>query len=228
MPRPLSQRIERRYVFAIALAIALIIILSNLLFMFYNRGFYYSEYKKLSLYEETNETTARYATENMLDYLTGNTAVLNDFFSEKEKQHLSDVKNLIFVLKIKIAALFVILGCLCFFFYKHQKKRKFSNLGNVIKKNLFSILIVQGLIMAFLLVFAFLLRDSFDSLFITFHQMFFANNNWLLDPNVDKLILLLPKAFFVHATATIVIRSFFICTILLVIGLILRYFSNKK
>ena len=38
---------------------------------------------------------------------------------------------------------------------------------------------------------------DFDSLFLTFHQVAFSNDLWLMDPSTDLMIAMMPKPFFV-------------------------------
>ena len=42
---------------------------------------------------------------------------------------------------------------------------------------------------------------DFDSLFILFHKLSFTNDLWLLDPQTDLLIRLMPTEFFIHYAA---------------------------
>ena len=44
---------------------------------------------------------------------------------------------------------------------------------------------------------------DFDSLFILFHRLVFTNDLWLLNPETDLLIRLMPTDFFVHYAALI-------------------------
>lgn len=39
---------------------------------------------------------------------------------------------------------------------------------------------------------------DFDQFFVTFHQIFFRNQDWLFDPAQDPIILVLPEEFFMH------------------------------
>lgn len=39
---------------------------------------------------------------------------------------------------------------------------------------------------------------GFDRFFITFHQLLFANDDWLFDPVTDPIINVLPEQFFMH------------------------------
>ncbi|WP_125607693.1 TIGR01906 family membrane protein [Lapidilactobacillus bayanensis] len=39
---------------------------------------------------------------------------------------------------------------------------------------------------------------NFNQFFITFHEIFFRNQDWLFDPAKDPIILVLPEEFFMH------------------------------
>ena len=38
---------------------------------------------------------------------------------------------------------------------------------------------------------------NFDGLFVTFHKLSFANDLWILNPNTDLLVALMPLPFFI-------------------------------
>lgn len=44
---------------------------------------------------------------------------------------------------------------------------------------------------------------SFDSIFLLFHKFVFRNNYWIFSPEKDPIILMLPKAYFLHCTYVI-------------------------
>lgn len=48
-------------------------------------------------------------------------------------------------------------------------------------------------------VFGFFMLMGFDQFFITFHETFFTNSDWLFDPRTDPIINVLPEAFFMHS-----------------------------
>ncbi|MGM0123472.1 integral membrane protein [Enterococcus sp. AZ194] len=47
-------------------------------------------------------------------------------------------------------------------------------------------------------IFGFLMALGFDRFFVTFHQVFFNNDDWLFDPATDPIINVLPEEFFMH------------------------------
>lgn len=47
-------------------------------------------------------------------------------------------------------------------------------------------------------ILGFLMATSFDRFFVTFHELFFQNDDWLFDPLTDPIINVLPEEFFMH------------------------------
>ncbi|KAF1298313.1 hypothetical protein BAU15_13620 [Enterococcus sp. JM4C] len=48
-------------------------------------------------------------------------------------------------------------------------------------------------------LFGFLMALGFDRFFVTFHEVFFNNDDWLFDPATDPIINVLPEEFFMHS-----------------------------
>jgi integral membrane protein (TIGR01906 family) len=46
---------------------------------------------------------------------------------------------------------------------------------------------------------------NFDKAFVVFHEIFFRNNYWQFDPQMDPIINILPEEFFYHSALLIVI-----------------------
>jgi integral membrane protein (TIGR01906 family) len=46
---------------------------------------------------------------------------------------------------------------------------------------------------------------SFDKAFVIFHKIFFRNDYWQFDPEIDPIINILPQEFFLHSALLIVI-----------------------
>lgn len=47
-------------------------------------------------------------------------------------------------------------------------------------------------------ILGFLMATSFDRFFVTFHELFFQNDDWLFNPLTDPIINVLPEEFFMH------------------------------
>jgi len=47
---------------------------------------------------------------------------------------------------------------------------------------------------------------DFTSFWVSFHHLFFTNDLWLLNPETDVLIMMVPQQFFSDLVARIIIR----------------------
>ena len=110
-------------------------------------------------------------------------------FNQKEQQHMADVQDLFRLCRF-IAWLgwgFVLFGGLA-------ARRKIA--WRTFRRTLLAIL---GMVAAIIL----LACIDFDSLFILFHKIAFTNDLWLLNPQTDLLIRLMPIEFFISYAAII-------------------------
>lgn len=48
------------------------------------------------------------------------------------------------------------------------------------------------------IILGFVMATGFDRFFVTFHELFFQNDDWLFDPRTDPIINVLPESFFMH------------------------------
>ena len=163
-------------------------------------GFYESQYKKYEVLNELNMemSDAMDVTNHMMFYLRGQKEDLviktnvdgqvREFFNDREKTHMEDVRGLFLkAIKIRNGSLLCFLVSLFFIFLLK---------GNI-KKLVSSMYIYEAV--AFLSgigIFAFLISHNFSKYFVRFHELFFDNDLWRLDPETDLLIRMLPEGFF--------------------------------
>ena len=110
-------------------------------------------------------------------------------FDEREKLHMVDVKELFnkgFAIR-NVTAAFLGVLCLIWIFTKFQNKGRSLNRA---------IVITWGIILLVFTVFIIYISGHFDTAFIRFHEIFFDNDLWLLDPNVSLMINMLPEEYF--------------------------------
>ena len=79
----------------LVLTIILFIPLINFRLLVFNLDFYEKEFTKLNVYDKFSKETAEENTQELISYLKNKGSLETEFFNEKEKQHLIDVKNLI-------------------------------------------------------------------------------------------------------------------------------------
>lgn len=132
-------------------------------------------------------------------------------FGEKEKLHMIDVKDL-FIKgnRIRNVSLILIIS---------------SFIGLIVndKKSISNILILSSIISFSLIgLLSLLMYINFNKYFTYFHEIFFTNDLWLLNPKTDILIQMLPLQFF-YSIATKIATIFVLeLIIIILIGLYLK------
>ena len=89
--------------------------------MIFNHSFIYNQFERLNVYENVSKEEALPAAGQMLDYLTFQEDNLSDFFNEKEKEHLKDVRGLVIALHIIILLIFCFIIASAFILFKSKR-----------------------------------------------------------------------------------------------------------
>ncbi|MDE7055943.1 MAG: DUF1461 domain-containing protein, partial [Lactobacillus sp.] len=89
----------------------------------------------------------------------------------------------------RLLILAVLVFIICLVIYIVAKKRNEEGLLKISKIEAWIFLLLPIIILPFAIM-------NFDSFFIFFHHLFFANSNWLFDPNTDPIINVLTEEFF--------------------------------
>lgn len=179
----------RKVILTLLIPITLILLFT--LSISFSKNYYMSEFARYRPEIELNidPKFIRYAAQVIPEYLMGKRDNLEipgfkNFFNEKELLHMKDVKN-IFKYVIYVSIIFSVLIFLLI---------KKDDLPYIF---LYS-LIPVGIFILIVLIF------SFDKSFTIFHKIFFRNELWLLDPEKDRLIVLLPIEFFIRSFSRII------------------------
>ena len=206
----------------------------NVHYCCFNENFYTKEHEKITLYgkpinehigitkEELKELTSftlHYLndTKATLDKKMNINGVEREVFTDDEKAHMVDVRNLnLNSVYLCIVSFIVFVTCFLVYLYK---KGSLNNLYRNYKYTLLNVLIIFGIIGFWVLV-------DFNSFWTLFHKIFFTGNDlWILDLRKDILIMIVPPEFFNHLVIRIIIN--FIANIF-IFGLLLLVFSRKK
>ncbi len=166
----------------------------------FNRGYYNRQYLKYDIPANMDISMEELmgSTEKLLLYMEGRRENLDfkaymageerEFFSERDKLHMVDVKEL-----FEKGRLFRNLGVLYIigfmaYLIKTQRdwKKRLARYGLII--------FAAGVMPIILLII--LMNMDFNKYFTVFHELFFTNDLWLLDPNVDTLVNMFPESFF--------------------------------
>lgn len=125
--------------------------------------------------------------DGLRDYLKrGDERALTPYFSKSEVDHMVDVYALFHLTRRLSLAALGLAAMSCYFLAKSAGIRE--GLRSVGKATMV-------LIAAFALL-ALLIAANFSKAWYTFHTLFFSNKLWLMDPEKDLMIQMLPEPFF--------------------------------
>lgn len=219
---------------AILSVIVILLISSFEIGIYSDFGWYEKEYEKYNVTEdlEMKMDDVMDVTEEMMAYLRGDREDLvvwttvngekQEFFNDREKAHMVDVQNLFLGgLTLRFGAIIVLVISLSgLIFTKGNWKRI---LPKSFLTGLGAFLVISGGL-------GVLCASDFNKYFFLFHEIFFDNDSWLLDPATDLMIRMLPEGFFFDMV--IRIGSIFIgmLVILLILSILILYRqkANKK
>ena len=190
-------------------------------------GWWRNEYAKYDTPQyvtgEMSLDDAVYITEQMLEYCIGRLDTLDDteavidgvsapFFTEREKQHLADCRNIFLAaVRFRIISILVIAGLLLAVWFSVKKRAETSGAGSersvllrcftgIIARGYLIALAALALFAVFLILFG---MSDFTLLFTKFHHVFFDNDLWILDPREDNLVNVMQESVFADAAVTI-------------------------
>lgn len=191
----------------IAVFLPVVILFTVLELYAYNLNFYISSYKKNNASQITgmDEKDLKRVTIKIMDYLKNKEdnlkievhirGELREAFGEREKLHMADVKKLFtngYIIRNTGITLLVLAAIIILI--KSQKPIK-DMLTSLLYSGIFSFLII---VLIYILT-----KIDFDKYFTYFHEIFFNNDLWLLDPE-ELLIQLVPLEFFIDITTRII------------------------
>jgi integral membrane protein (TIGR01906 family) len=212
-PRSIAKRAAIS-IFAILASIALFITIVFTCFEWvaFNENRYFDAQQKYGLEAVTgmSQEDLRKVTHELLLYCRGDRDNLNmqatvngqvrEVFDEREKEHMVDVQKL-FVKGFKIRTFMIIaflfLLLLLIYAARTRTLRELARGWVITASVLGALLVALGIWFAV----------DFQNAFTQFHLLFFTNDLWLLDPNYEVLIQMLPGQFFDSTVQGIMISS---------------------
>lgn len=157
----------------------------------YYKDIHYLNIEDTSPYLNTNQIKENY--NYLIKYITSpkmDSFKLPHLPSSKEGAiHFKEVRNIFTTLNYIF--IFSLLFLIIFRLLKIPK-------GNIsfIRWTAYSLIGFPLLLLSFFII-------NFDKSFTIFHKLFFHNDYWLFDPNLDPIINFLPQEFFFHASLSI-------------------------
>ncbi len=207
----ISRKIRIPIYLLLALMMPLVVLLSSTLHFAFDTGFFLKAFEADQTAEHLGLDPAGMA--QVADTLTGYMAGRLDsmdlavpihgeptrFYNERELAHMVDVRNLMaFGGQVRSVLLFFSLLLLVLL-------KRFGGVESFWRGLLASSLGALG----FAGLLGFLAANDFSGAFYKFHEIFFTNSLWLLDPATDRLIQMLPETFFFSMTTRILFWSGF-------------------
>lgn len=197
-------------------------------------GFYEKEYEKYQVLDDLDMQMedVMLVTHEMMDYLHGKRDDLvvmttvsgekREFFNEREKQHMVDVKNIFLAgMQVRRVAIILMLGSLAILFFS---KAKWKILVAKWYMGITCVLTVIGIGLGYLFA------QDFNTYFVKFHEIFFTNDLWILNPDTDLMIRMLPEGFFADFSVRIgvfVAIAIFVCFVISFLVYYKEKTSNK-
>jgi integral membrane protein (TIGR01906 family) len=221
--------LEKINAVALGLILWIVLILSALQFTAFNLDFYKEQYtfRNTAAMIGVSQNDLLTVTDVLLDYTSGQRSDMNvevsiggvvqPYYNQREIDHMVDVRNLYLnVLQIRdILFVFALINIVVLAVFRRKAIIPMLQFG------LTWVSIGFGLILLSLGTFAVI---DFNAFWTAFHKVFFTNDLWLLDPNTDNLINMVPEGFFIDLIVMIAIH---VGLVLLSIFTILQAIKDK-
>ncbi len=189
-------------------------------------GFYHYEFKKNDIYSVVDIADKDMPTviKRLSGYVVGRypqfnyqleiNGVKQDVYGEREVLHMKDVRKIFDI--TRYLAAFMALYITAFFFANKQDD-KLKYLVDLTRAGLIGVVVIT-------LFLGLLVMLDFSKYFVVFHEIFFSNDLWLLNPATDRLIQMLPEVFFRDMAVAIVLLA----VVLAGLSHVLAIVVNKK
>lgn len=128
-----------------------------------------------------------------MSYIIDNTNI--EFFNNKEKLHMIDVKNIYNIfLTINYILIILFIIILIYLIFNKDYYLIFNSYNNILIKFIIILIILILLILI-----------DFQSIWVLLHKLFFTNDLWLLNPYTDRMIMMYPLNFFYNIVIRILL-----------------------
>ena len=123
-----------------------------------------------------------------------------DLFNQREITHLRDVKRLVW-------GVYVIAAATALYLITATGLRVVRLRQGATQVLAHRFMLGGGLTVVLILAVGLFALAGFDTLFLKFHQLSFANDLWQLDRRTDRLVMLFPQDFWFDATMWVATRA---------------------
>jgi len=214
--------------------VPLFLITAGVTWAFNNPGLYQRGFEKYDVSRVTGITTADLdqVSADIRGYFNSGQGPLEvrtrvfgqerELFNPREITHMQDVKGLLqWVYLAAAVTAFYMLAAAGLVMFRHRRR----GVGLLARRFLWG----GGLTLAIAAAVGLFALVGFDTLFLKFHQISFANDYWQLDRRNDFLVMLFPENFWFDATMWVAIRTVAGALIILTVSAgYLRWWPQSK
>lgn len=214
--------IVTKYIVPIIFALSVLIMTFVIGFemIIFNDAYFEWHYENRDVTSTTEMTVddLMYVTNEMLDYLKGSREDLviistvdgqeEVVFGQREQDHMVDVKDMYLAVRDmrRLSTLLIVMVLLAgAFLSREMLYHVFNRMKYII-----------GVLMVFVVILGGLFATNFDKYFTMFHELFFSNDLWLLNPKTDILINMVPESYF-YSIVMIGVALFIVMVIVAVV-----------
>ncbi|MFH1064156.1 MAG: DUF1461 domain-containing protein [Candidatus Woesearchaeota archaeon] len=222
------KRVMTALIILLCMSTAVMIYLSNIQSTTFNQALYESKYDEYGIYSRFPEgTDLSTPTTDLIGYMESGSGILqSDFFNEKEKAHMIEVRALFMTLQhiLNIAIITSMVSLFLILYLLRHLHIKLSEKGmDQLLKGVFTrFLIWTGWIVDSIAIIMGMVALTFNTSFVRFHEIFFRTDTWMLNPATDNMINMFPQEFFLYMFTRIVMMSILFATVMLVAGYLIR------
>ena len=193
---------------------------------FYNYAYNRNEtHELIRISEQDLERVTRLLMSHMrgnvdhLDIIVTIDGEVRPFFSEIEIKHMEDVQDLFMIgFMIRNIALLLFTATLLSGFL-YERRPVLKEYAHSFIYGTIALIVSLGTLLV-------IIFSNFERAFVIFHEIFFDNDLWLLDPDIDLLINIVPLQFFIDLF--IVIMALFALLVIAVCALCIVYLKNIR
>lgn len=214
-----------------AFALMIVLLITSIeAVVYWTPGYFEKEYTKYQVAEEISMEMEDLldVTHEMMAFLRGQREDLHvpatvagqprEFFNQREIAHMEDVRDLFIaaIMLRRICLISIVAAVALLVLLK-------TRISRILPR---TICVGTGLFFGLTGILAGIISTDFTKYFIIFHQIFFRNDLWILDPRTDLLINIVPESFFVDTAARIGLTFGF--SVAIVFGLCLLWLYRQK
>lgn len=207
--------------FLLILILPLLILLMSMNLISFDQSFYDKKFSEYQVREDVPDAMSLH--EKVMNFIKGRTNTLPNELTQREKEHLLDVRNLV---RISTIALYIFIFLFILLFISSALILKVNNrVINFTGK----VLIFGGFLTIAMAasLFLFIISD-FSASFESFHKLFFEKGTYLFDPAKEIIVNLYPEQLFMDLGTRVLAGVFITAAVITLLGLFLLLKSKKK